>query len=427
MTHPFASLLSEARIARLWAGLALSRIGVELHGIAVLWLAIGIAGPQASLLPMAQSAVILLVSLGAGLFADRVAPRAMMIGTDLLSALAALLPVVLAATQGLTLSTLFASAIGLAALGALFQPALLSTIPEVARTRERIQGLNALLDATTRLSRLAGPFIAGLLNAVLPVIHFLSLTAVGFLASAAAIATMGRGAGAASPNPAPAVPRMSMTDRLMQGWRLATADRDTRVILCANTLVLAAWTLGVSLGLPFLVAQSGVSGLGLAGLGALAALVAAYGAGDFLSNVWVAGQRPRRVGRFMFGGYVILGGALALVPLPLALLPPSGLVLPVMMGAAFVAGLGGPLFFIPMMTLLQTRLGGSELSSVIRLRMALIALGMMAGAALGPLVFGRLGAAVSVSGAGLLIAAVGAWGSLRHADLGREPVSEIRL
>lgn len=415
MRHPFIDLLRERKTACLWAGLAFSGLGSELNRIAVLWLAIGIAGPSASLLPMAQSAVVLAVSLGAGLFADRFSPRATMIGTDLVSAVVAIFPVVLAIAYGLTLWSLVVCAMSLAALSALFQPALLSSIPQVAQTRDRIQGVNALFDATTRLARLTGPFAAGLLVAVLPVLHFLTVNAASFLVSAWAIAAMGR-MGHRS-QPAAAVEPSPVSRRLMRGFGLVSAHADVRLLLVANTAVLAAWTVGVSLGLPFLVAQTGLSGFGLTGLGAVAALVAAYGAGDFLSNFWVAARRPLRLGRFMFNGYVLLGGALALVPVPFWLLPQAAW-LPAMMVAAFASGLGGPMFFIPMMTFLQTRLEGADLVSVIRLRLALTAAGMMAGAGLGTWLFGVLGAAAAVVLSGLVIAAIGAWGSLWRPDLG---------
>jgi hypothetical protein len=51
----------------------------------------------------------------------------------------------------------------------------------------------------------------------------------------------------------------------------------------------------------------------------------------------------------MFTGYLVLGSAPALVPVPLWVLPEE-VQLPVIMLAAFVSGLGGPTFLIPMMT-----------------------------------------------------------------------------
>lgn len=71
-----------------------------------------------------------------------------------------------------------------------------------------------------------------------------------------------------------------------------------------------------------------------------------------------------------------------------------------------------------MVSFLQTRLEGADLMSVIRLRLALTAAGMMAGAGLGTLLFNTLGAATTVVLSGLVIASIGAWGSLRRPDLG---------
>ncbi len=408
MTHPFADLLRDRRIGALWGGLAFSAFGNELGRIAMVWLAIGIVGADAGFLPMAQNAVVLAVSLGAGLISHRLSPRVTMIAVDFASAVVAVAPVGIALVWGLTFWSLVASAMCLAALSALFQPALYSSVPQIAGTAARMQGVNALFDATTRMSRLLGPFAAGPLSAVLPVIHFLTVNALSFLASGLAILSLGRRI-----DPAPQPPdTMSAGRRLLRGVSITAERPETRTMLIANALVLAAWMVGVSLGLPFLVAEYDVTGFGLTGLGAVAALVAAYGAGDFLSNLFVAGHRPRRLGPFMYGGYFLLGVGLALVPLPLWLLPEAAR-LPAMMVAAFASGLGGPLFFIPMMTYLQTSLAGQDLVSVIRLRLAVIAGAMMIGSGLAPLLFARLGAGPSVLAAGLFIAAAAVWGLLR--------------
>lgn len=380
-----------------------------------MWLAIEIVGPDASLLFAASNAMILAVSLGAGLFADRFASRPTMIACNLLAAIIAVVPVAAAALLGLSFASLVASTVGLAICGALFQPALLSAVPNLAGTRDRIQGTNALLDATARLSRLAGPFLAGLLSLVLAPLYFLVANGVSYLVSAAAVASVGK----AMDGP-PRLPQsMSALQRLTRGYDAVSRQPAARLVLAVNTCVLVAWTLGLSLGLPFLVADSGVTGLGLAGLGAVGALMGAYGAGDFLSNVLVAGARPRRVGRFMFIGYIILGGALALVPLPLALLPEAAR-LPAMMAVGFAAGLGGPMFFVPMMTFLQTHIDGPDLASVIRLRLALVAASGMMGSALASVMFREIGVSATVVVAGGAICAIGAWGALRYPDLGPE-------
>lgn len=99
MAHPFLNLVGDRKISALWTGLAFSGIGNELSRIAMVWLAIQIAGPSASFVSTAQFAVILVVSLGAAAFADRIAPRSLMIAADLLAAFVALVPLVFAGSR----------------------------------------------------------------------------------------------------------------------------------------------------------------------------------------------------------------------------------------------------------------------------------------------------------------------------------------
>src|SRR6185436_6317776 len=88
------------------------------------------------------------------------------------------------------------------------------------------------------------------------------------------------------------------------------------------------------------------------------------------SNVWVANRRPADRWRFMFTGYFVLGLGTTLLPMPIVI----GLgdwELPAMVAIGFVAGWGGPIFFLPMLTLLQTRVSGADIAAVFRLRIAI--------------------------------------------------------
>src|SRR4051812_27600579 len=113
MSHPFIRLLRIRNLRILWTGLSLSAIGDEIYRIGVIWMAIDIAGADASFLPTAQSIALLLTSIFAGGFAERFSPRAMMVAADLLRALLSVLPVLLWLTVGLNLEFLIASAIAL--------------------------------------------------------------------------------------------------------------------------------------------------------------------------------------------------------------------------------------------------------------------------------------------------------------------------
>lgn len=406
--HPFIDLLREGPIARLWSGLALSAVGAQLATISLIWLAVGTLGGDAALLLTASNATLLIVSLLSGAFIDRFPARLTLIASELGSAVFVLLPVAMAFFMPLGLPVLLIAAIGIGGCSALIQPALLSTVPILAG--DRIQALNGLLDATSRLSRLGGPFLAGLLSVVLSTLQLMAVAALGFLISAAAIASLGRRIDHPQTAEPPADQKTSAVHRLLSGWHAARADRDVRRVLIANTLILFAWGPAVTLGLPLLVAETGGT------LGTVALLVGAYGAGDFVSNVLVSAHKPRRPGPFMFTGYVILGTALIAVPLA-GLALPDPLRLPAMMAACFVSAAGGPMFFLPMMTIVQTRIAQPRIASVLRLRLALVAGSIMTGSALSPLLFGSLGAGLTIVACGAFIGLVGAAGTALCADL----------
>lgn len=191
-SHPFLVLLRDRDVRVLWAGLALSAIGDELYRVAIIWLAIGLVGTDAALLPAAQYAAVFAASLVAGAFADFLRPRAAMVLADLARAALALAPVVAAAILGSpTLPVLVTSAVALAAFSALFSPALLSGLPRLVPEPGRLLAANGLVDATARFARLAGPFLAGALAGILPILHLLTINAASFLASAIAVTVMG--------------------------------------------------------------------------------------------------------------------------------------------------------------------------------------------------------------------------------------------
>src|SRR4029453_9820078 len=98
---------------------------------------------------------------------------------------------------------------GLAALRMVFSPALQSPIPTLARDRSAQQAINGLFDATYRIARLVGPMVAALLHLFLPVIHFLSVTALGFIVSGYALRTARDRMMGAAPDPV----------RIEPGWR----------------------------------------------------------------------------------------------------------------------------------------------------------------------------------------------------------------
>jgi DHA3 family macrolide efflux protein-like MFS transporter len=389
MTHPFLVVLREARLRRLWLAMSCTTMGDEVQRMAIVWLAIGLVGADAALQPAAGHAAVLAVGLLGGAFADLLRPRRLMMLLEAARAGIVLVPLAAWAFDALTLKLLVGTAVALAALRALFDPAMQTMVPALAPEPVRLRGLNGLLDVTTRTARLGGPALAGAIAAVLPAIQILWLPA---LASAASAAILSRLAADTAPRPAAA----SAWARAIEGFAVLRRDRVIRMLVLANAIMLAPWSLALGIGLPLLVAARGQ------GMAQLALVMGAYGLGDVLGNVIASARVPRRPYLSMFAGYVWLGGgiaAVALAPAPWA-----------MAALALLAAMGGPFFFLQFLATVQARQHGAALTAVLRLRLAVVAAAMMAGAAIGPLPFHAFGAAATVAGCGAIILLVGLWG-----------------
>lgn len=398
MAHPFLIVLREQRLRRMWLAMSCTTMGDEVQRMAIVWLAIGLVGANASLLPAAAHAAVLVVGLVGGAFADLVRPRRLMVLLEATRAVVVLVPLAAWALGVLSLPLLVGTAVALAALRALFDPAMQTMVPSMAPDPVRLRGLNGLLDVTTRTARLGGPALAGGIAAVLPAIQILWLPA---LASAASAAILARLPADAAPGPAAA----SAWARAIEGFAVLKRDAVVRMLVVANAIMLAPWALVLGIGLPLLVAERGQ------GMAQLALVMGAYGLGDVLGNVVASARVPRRPYLTMFAGYVWLGGGFVAMTLADAPLP--------MAAIALLAGMGGPFFFLQFLATVQARLQGAALTALLRLRLALVAASMMLGAAIGPLPFHAFGAAATVAGCGAIIAAVGLWGVLRAERLVR--------
>ena len=151
----------------------------------MVWLAVEAARQHAAGFVTAAQYVAMLVAglFGAVLFDRWRADRAMIGAQAAWSAAFALLPVVGYYVSGLSITAADPRrSMGLAALRMVFSPALQSAVPTLVPDRDAMQAINGLFDATWRLARLIGPMLAALLQLFLPVIHFLTATALGFLA-----------------------------------------------------------------------------------------------------------------------------------------------------------------------------------------------------------------------------------------------------
>ena len=190
--HPYIGLLKDRSVRTVWAGQALSDAGSELYRLGAIWLAVGMAGADAAWLPVAQSAAMLAVALGAGAVIDGLSSRKVMIWIDLIRAGVSAAVVVAGFSIGLSLPILVAAGVALSGMQAVFDPALQATVPRLMPEPHRLRALNGLFDVTGRLAVIAGSALGAAIAAVAAPIHLLTANSASFLASAASIAAAGQ-------------------------------------------------------------------------------------------------------------------------------------------------------------------------------------------------------------------------------------------
>jgi MFS family permease len=403
--HPYIGLLGDRGVLTLWAGQALSDAGSELYRLGAIWLAVGLAGADAAWLPIAQSAAMLAVALGAGALIDGLSSRKVMIWSDLIRALVSGAVVVAAFTIGISLPLLVAAGVLLAGIQAVFDPALQAVVPRLMPDPHRLRALNGLFDVTGRLAVIAGSSLGAAIAAVAAPIHLLTVNSFSFLASAGSIAAAGHRFDGAAPD-APAL--TTVRQRLARGWRAARATPGAPTILATAGVSYATRALAVALGLPLLFARGGVVG----GLAGLALVMAAIAVGDGLTNLVTVSLRVSNAWGFLFLGYILRGLGLTVIGAA-ALFAPASIAPLAMAGGGMVLGMGGSIAFLQMMPFFQTRMDVADAMAVFRLRYAILAGATMVGAMLGPVVFRLWSPAWVIVACGAALTLAGLWGARR--------------
>jgi DHA3 family macrolide efflux protein-like MFS transporter len=386
-------------IALLSSGQLLAAIGSELYRVALIWIAVDLAGAAGGYIVAAHSATILAVTLISGVWADRWDPRSTLISVHLLRVVTVLLLPLSAGIGGGVPTWLFWSvALTMAALTALFDPALQTSLPRLSPSVAMLPALNALIDAMRRLARILGPAMVGALAAFLPMVQFFSI--VGLLFVLAAALTFAVGPIPHDPSPSLQTGwKRRVVDAAVAGWRATRPHRLLRFALPTMFVTTAAWCIAFYLGLALLVRELPGADASLYGLA-----VAAYGVGNFAANLVIGSIDLRRSGRIMYLGRLILGigfTAMAFASSPLWL-----------MAAAAVAAAGGPMGELPMLVRIQMDIPGPLVASVYRLRMIMDHAGILFGLLIAPSLldlFGTTPVVALAGGVSIVAALVGLW------------------
>lgn len=286
---PRRGLWGHPDFVKLWSGQTGSVFGslvgqLALQFTAIIWLDASAA--EVAILAGCLLVPGFVVSPIAGVWVDRWPRREAMVVADVGRCLALLTIPIAAVVDVLTVEQLFAVAIVMSVLNALFEIAYRSFLPEIVEPAQLIEG-NSKLTASESVAEAAAFSSGGWLVQLVTAPGALLVDAASFAWSAARIAAI-RHVRAAAPDD-PSAERPSAGDDLMAGIRLVFGHPMLRTLAVANLLfAMASGTLGVVL-LLYLVRDldyaPGVLGLIFA-VGGATSLVGATFAGRVAGSGW---------------------------------------------------------------------------------------------------------------------------------------------
>jgi len=379
----------------LWAGQTASVVGGQIGDVSVrLFAATALAATplQLGFLSAAQTIGFLLVALPAGVLADRVRRRPVLITCNLLRAgLLALVPL-LWWLDLLTLPQLLAVVVAAGLAQVVFDVTYQSYVPALVG-RAGLVAANGRLESTRSTAVAAGPALGGVLSQALGAVNAVFLTSVGYLASAFLLSRIR----AVEERPARPEAR-SLRGEIAEGLKFVLGNGLLRATTVAATIFNFSYGMAQPLVIVLLVRELALTE---AAVGAMLALAGAGG----LVGALVAGKVADRIGR----SRAIWVSELACVPafllLPLSF-PGRGLAFFAV--GFFLMHLILSVFNVSNLSFRQAicpdRLLGRMNASVRFLMWGALPLGGVAGGALGTALGTRW--ALVVAGAGFLFAAL---------------------
>jgi len=333
---PLLAPLAGRDFRLVWAGESVSLLGDAFQTVAVSYLVLGLTGSGAALGAILVAAAIprgVFMLLG-GVFADRVSPRDLALGSNALRAILTSIVAILVLGGRIEIWHLALVGVVFGTVDAVFLPAINTLVPRLVPA-SRLAAANAMMQSTAQLMGTVGPAIAGVAIALIGVGIAFVIDAASFAVAALALWLVHSGATAIRPadpaaeqvvsQAAPASslplaeptttadpPRKSITASLVEGARIVLGDPVLRSIVIVSTAANLALTGPLAVGLPWLVLV-GFGGDALA----LGLLFAAFGAGSLLGAVLGGSvRRPRRFGWLVFA--LVMGAGIGLAAIGVA-------------------------------------------------------------------------------------------------------------
>jgi MFS family permease len=236
------SLWRQPGFRNLWLAGTISDFGFHVTALALPLTAamtLGASPFQMGLLTAAESFPYVVLGLVAGVVVDRLPRRRLLVLTDWLRAtLLAVIPI-LALTDRLTYTALFAVGMGVGVCSLIFNVAQVSLMPAIIR-REELANANGRLEASAASAQAAGPGIAGVLIGALSAPLAIAINAVTFAISGLILRFIPDSADA-RPDRLPSVPADPTTGRRERATSsvrdmLSQIEQGLRVLWCQPLL-----------------------------------------------------------------------------------------------------------------------------------------------------------------------------------------------
>jgi MFS family permease len=386
-----------------WFGQLISVTGTWMQTLAQSWLVLSLTSSALllGLVSVFQFAPVLLFGMVAGVVADRIPKRNLLVMTQSISMVLAAILATLVATDRVQLWHVYALALGLGIVNAFDMPSRQAFVADMVG-KDDLPNAIALNSSLFNAARIVGPALAGLLLATLGAAFCFGINAVSYLAVIAGLLMM------RLTTPAAAV-RGRGLNQLREGLSYV---RSTPAILQPVLLVGLVATFGMNFNvwIPLLAKQEFGGGAGAFGL-----LMASSGAGSLLGALSLAFV-VRSVQRWMV---FVAAAAMGIFNLALALAGAEAVAIPLAMFILALVGFASTTMMAMANTTVQTSSPDELRGRIMSVYMTVFAGTAPFGAVFAGLVANRYGAPVSVAVGGTVTLAAVALIGLR----GHEPAA----
>jgi MFS family permease len=337
-------LLRNPDFLKLWTGQTISAFGTQVTILAVPILAaltLKVSPFEFGLLTTIEFLPVVLLSLPAGVWVDRLRRRPILIWTDVVRAISLLSIPIAFALNFLTIWQLYLVVLVNGCLTVFFDVAYQSYLPSIVDRDQLVDG-NAKLELTRQSSQRLGPGLAGVLIGVLTAPFAILLDAISYAASALFVSWIRR------PEPRPAAhdttgPRPSMRAEIVVGLRYVMGNRVLRALALTVAIGNLFGNIADSILILWLVTEHQFAP-------AVIGLAFTLGSVGVITGALLTSRLTRLVG---VGPIIILasiGSSLAWLPIALA---PDSLLFPALTATIVVLSFEGVFWNVNAMSLRQ--------------------------------------------------------------------------